>query len=156
MREGVRSQPFYLFYLAVLFFAIYLGFDFAFNLFVRDDQIRIIYSDLVAPIIDILVFVALFFAAKQSAAQSRRLGIAWGWIALSVLAYALGDITWTILELGLSEPPFPSLADVFYLLNYPLLLAGVLLLPERPASHSEQLKKVLDGGIVMVATVLAF
>jgi diguanylate cyclase (GGDEF)-like protein len=156
MREGVRSQPFYLFYLAVLFFAIYLGFDFAFNILVVDPQQRIIYSDIAAPIIDLLVFAALFFAAKQSSVQSRRLGIAWGLIASSVLAYALGDITWTILELGLSEPPFPSLADLFYLLYYPLLLGGVLLLPERPASRSEQIKKVLDGGIVMVAAVLAF
>ena len=156
MREGIRSQPISLFYLAVLFTAIYLGIDLAVNWLVVDPQQRIIYSDIAAPIIDFLVCAALFFAAFQSAAQSRRLGIAWGLIALSALVFALGDTTWTVLELGLSEPPFPSLADVFYLLNYPLLLAGVLLLPEKRVSRGEQIKKVLDAGIVMVAAIIAF
>ena len=156
MREGVRDQSTNLFYLTALLTAIFLGIDFAFNLFVADEQQRIIFSDIVAPIVDFLACAALFFAARQSAAQSKRLGIAWGLIALSTLAFALGDTIWAILELGLSEPPFPSLADVFYLLYYPLLLAGVLLLPEKPASRSEQIKKVLDAGIVMVAAILAF
>jgi diguanylate cyclase (GGDEF)-like protein len=156
MREGVRNQPIYHFYLAVLVIAIYLGIDFAISLLVVDQQQRIVYSDIASPLIDFLVTAALFFAAKQSASQSRRLGIAWGMIAFSAFAFALGDTVWMILELGLSEPPFPSLADVFYLLNYPLLLAGVLLLPEKPTTRGEQIKKVLDGGIVMVASILAF
>ena len=156
MRQGVRGQPIYLFYWAVLFVVICMGLDLAITLLVGDPQQRIIYSDIIAPILDFLVCAALFFAAKQSATQSRRLGIAWGMIALSALMFALGDTTWTILELGLSEPPFPSLADVFYLLYYPVLLAGVLLLPESSASRGERIKKVLDAGIVMVAAILVF
>jgi diguanylate cyclase (GGDEF)-like protein len=156
MREGVKNQPIHLFYLAVLFTAIYLEIDIVFNLLVRDPQQRILFSDIVAPILDLLVTIGLFFAAKQSAAKSRQLAIAWGLIALSSLVFAIADTTWAILELWLSEPPFPSLADVFYLLYYPLLLAGVLLLPEKPASRAEQIKKALDGGIVMVAAFLAF
>jgi diguanylate cyclase (GGDEF)-like protein len=77
-------------------------------------------------------------------------------IALSALVFALGDITWAILELGLRQQPFPSVADFFYLVNYPLLLGGVLLLPEKTATRGEQIKKVLDAGIVMVAALLGF
>src|SRR5688572_7438824 len=133
MTKTVGGHPIPIFYLAVLFIAVYLGIDFAVNLLAADEQQRIIYSDIVSPIIDFLACAALFIAAKQSAAQSRRLGIAWGMIALSALAFALGDTVWAALELVLNEPPFPSLADVFYLLNYPFLLA-------RSEEHTSELQ----------------
>jgi len=156
MREGVRGQSIFLFYLAAVFITIYLVIDFAFNLLVVDEGQRIVYSDISAPIIGFLTCAVLFVAAKQSDNYSKRQGIAWGLIAFSALAFALGDTSWAILELGLNEPPFPSIADFFYLLNYPLLLTGVLLLPETSASREEQIKKVLDAGIVMVAALLVF
>jgi diguanylate cyclase (GGDEF)-like protein len=156
MPKVVRGHPIHIFYLAVLFIAIFLAIDLAVNLLLTDEQQRIVYSDVIAPVIDFLACAALFIAARQSIVKSRRLGIAWGMIALSALVFALGDMTWAILELGLREPPFPSLADVFYLLNYPFLLTGVLLLPEKPATRGEQIKKVLDAGIVMVAAILVF
>ena len=156
MRKILQRRPSSPFYLAVLFTLILLGIDFCVTSLLRNPQQQIIYSDVVSPLIDVLACAALFIAAKQSFAQSRQLGIAWGLIAFSALVFALGDITWAILELGLSEPPFPSLADAFYLLYYPLVLAGVLLLPEKPATRGEQIKKVLDVGIVMFAALLGF
>src|SRR5215211_6380808 len=156
MREGIRGQSIFLFYLAAVFITIYLVIDFAFNLLVVDEGQRIVYSDISAPIIGFLTCAVLFVAAKQSDNYSKRQGIAWGLIAFSALAFALGDTSWAILELGLNEPPFPSIADFFYLLNYPLLLAGVLLLPEAPARREKQIKKALDTGIVMVAAILVF
>ena len=156
MRETSPRRPILPFSQAALLTIVILGLDFAINVLLKTERQRLIYSDIVGPIVDLLATVTLFIAAQYSAKHSRQLGIAWGMIALSTLVFALGDITWAVLELGLSEPPFPSLADVFYLLNYPLLLAGVLLLPEKPASRSEQIKKVLDAGIVMVAAILGF
>jgi diguanylate cyclase (GGDEF)-like protein len=156
MREGVKGQPIYLFYLAALLIAIYLGIDFAINLLVANQRARITYSDISSPILGFLACALLWIAAKQSAQYSKRQGIAWGLIALSVLATALGDSSWGILELGLNEQPFPSIADFFYLLNYPLLLAGVLLLPQTPVRREKPIKKALDAGIVMVAAILVF
>ena len=156
MRNAVRGRSTNLFYVACLFIAVFVGVDFAINFFVIDEQTRIIYSDIVAPIIDFLACIVLFIAAKQSASHSKRLGIAWGLIAASTLVFGIADTIWAILELGLSEPPFPSLADLFYIIYYPLLLAGVLLLPEEPSTRGEQVKKVLDAGVVMVAAFLVF
>lgn len=156
MREIVRGRPTNLFYVAALFTIVLLGIDVAVNFLVTYPQQRIVYSDLASPIIDLLATVVLFIAAKQSAAHSKRLGIAWGLIGISALAFALGDIGWGILELGLQEPPFPSIADAFYIAYYPLLLAGTFLLPEKQTTRGEQVKKVLDMGIVMVAAILGF
>lgn len=155
MSKTILGRNTITFFHAVVFTIFLLVMDFAVNLWINDQQ-RIIYSDIVSPVVDLLVCVILFITAKQSAKYSRPLGAAWGLIAFSVLAFALGDITWAVLELGLSEPPFPSLADVFYMLYYPLFLVGVLLLPEKPATRGEQINKVLDMGIVMVAAFLVF
>ena len=156
MHKAVSGRNTIPFYHAAMFTVLLVGMDFAINLLLKSEQQKIIYSDIAGPAIDLLATVTLFIIAQQSGRYSRQLGVAWGMIALSALVFALGDITWAILELGLDEPPFPSLADVFYLLNYPLLLAGVLLLPEKPATRGEQIKKVLDMGIVMVASIFAF
>jgi len=39
-----------------------------------------------------------------------------------------GNITWDVFELVLYQAPFPSVADVFYLGQYPLLTAGIVLM----------------------------
>jgi len=156
MRAELQGYSNKLFYMAGLFAAILLGVDLTVNFLLTDPLHRLIYSDISSPIIDLVASAALFFAAKQSASYSRRLGIAWGMIALSSFAFALGDVSWGVLELGLEEPPFPSIADVFYIIYYPFLLAGVFLLPEKRTTQGGQLKKVLDMGIVMVAAILMF
>jgi diguanylate cyclase (GGDEF) domain len=156
MRTFTPSRPFNLFLLAVLFTVIVLSLDLTISLILRDPQQRTVYSDVISPIIDLLASGALFIAAQQSATHSKRHAIAWTMIGLSTLAYALGDTTWGILELGLGEPPFPSIADIFYIANYPLLLIGVFLLPNKPDIREDEIKKVLDAGIVMVAAFLGF
>lgn len=155
MRKAPIGRQTIPFFHATLFTIFLLIVDFAISLRISVSQ-RIIYSDIVSPLIDLLASVTLFVTAKQSSKHSQQLGTAWGMIALSALAFTLGDAAWAVLELGLSEPPFPSMADMFYLINYPLLLAGVLLLPEKPATRGEQIKKFLDMGIVMVAALLGF
>ncbi|MBN2117562.1 MAG: EAL domain-containing protein [Anaerolineales bacterium] len=156
MREAVRGRPTLLFSLAAALAAILLGFDLAITLLLTDPQQKIIYSDIISPVFDLLASAVLFLAAKQSAAYSKRLAIAWGMIALSVFTYAMGDINWAILELGFQEPPFPSIADVFYLAYYLFLLIGVFLLLDKPATRAEQITNVLDVAIVMAAAILGF
>ena len=53
----------------------------------------------------------------------------WPWIlvALGLGTFISGDITYDVLTKYMGEiNPFPSLADLFYLLTYPLLAAGLL------------------------------
>jgi len=54
-----------------------------------------------------------------------------------MLALTLGDVVWYWLTLVEQVSPNTSLADVFYIAEYPLLIAGVLLLvrarPDRAA-----------------------
>lgn len=87
------------------------------------------------------------FAARRSV-RSQRSG--WSLIAAAFVSYALGDIIWSIYEVGFqSEPPAPSFADPFYLAFIPLLLAGILLLSSS-AKTLGQLRTGLSGTLVVL------
>ena len=125
-------------------------------LLVQNPIIRSTVMDTISPLVELIAAAVLFIAAKDSFTQSRRVGIAWGIIALAVLSYAVGDISWAWLELLLKEPPFPSVADFFYLLYIPLFLAGIFLLPSRSETKTDRICKVLDIAIVMSCAILGF
>ena len=58
----------------------------------------------------------------------RARGLAWTLFGFGMVAVAIGDALWFWFVLVTQETPSASLADVFYLAEYPLLVAGVMLL----------------------------
>lgn len=48
-------------------------------------------------------------------------------MSLGIFFWFIGDFIWFIFEYFLNKNPFPSIADYFYLLAYPLLLVGLLI-----------------------------
>lgn len=100
--------------------------------------------------------VALLTVARRARHRSRRLGQVWTLIGLATAAYACGDVIWAILEVGFKQDPFPSLADIGYLLYYPLFAVGLLLFPHAPRERSERWKLSLDISIVAVAALLFY
>ena len=73
-------------------------------------------------------------------------------LACGSLSFALGQAVWTWYEEVLRrEAPFPSAADILFLLEYPFFLAGVLLLPARRLSPLVRSRVVLDGLMAMAA-----
>ena len=77
-------------------------------------------------------------------------------IALAFTLYAVGDIIWAILELGIHEKVFPSIADFFYLMFYPLFAIGIYYLPRFSITRSEKLKIFLDMGIIIITVGVIF
>ncbi len=54
-------------------------------------------------------------------------GRSWLLIGLGAFSYAIGDALWSVIEVGMGqEVPYPGITDVFYLLEYPLVAAGIL------------------------------
>ncbi len=72
-------------------------------------------------------------------------------LAFANLSNALAETLWFYYESVLHTDPFPSLADFFYLLYYPLMLMGLLRFPSAPLARRERLILWLDLGILMVA-----
>ncbi|MGZ8687217.1 MAG: HD domain-containing phosphohydrolase [Gaiellaceae bacterium] len=53
---------------------------------------------------------------------------AWIALALAVTSFATAEFLWQVLYADVSEAPYPSVADAFYLAFYPLSYAGLILL----------------------------
>ncbi|NTV27944.1 MAG: hypothetical protein HGA93_04620 [Methanothrix sp.] len=92
------------------------------------------------------------------AARHQEGGSRWAWtvLAVAMIFEAFGEASWAIIENVLHQNPFPSVADVGYLMFYPLFAAGILLLPEVPLLPRERLKIIMDAAIVVVSAALVF
>jgi signal transduction histidine kinase len=122
---------------------------------VQSPDLRIALDDMLFPLANGLSVAGLLYAWRSEISE-RQVRAAWGVLALAQLFYALGDVIWAVIEAGLRQNPFPSLADGPYLLFYPVFLIGILLLPPASISRGERLKMLLDTGVVMIAGIMLF
>ena len=79
----------------------------------------------------------------------------WSLIAAAFLLWWMGDLTWFVEEVLLHREPFPSAAEGFYLLSYPLLGWGLLSLPGVPRRRADRAKVALDSVTVLLAAAMA-
>ena len=81
-----------------------------------------------------LMLVALTAGAQAFRRSRREVGgsaRAWRMLGLACLSWGLGQAVWTWYESMLGrEVPFPSLADIGYLMFVPLAAGALLVLPE--------------------------
>ena len=83
--------------------------------------------------------------------------LAWLLIGSGVLAWGIGETIWVAYEYLLEmEVPYPGWADVFYVLGYPVMFAGILLLPHVKPGRMERLRLSLDAlaGTIALAAIL--
>jgi signal transduction histidine kinase len=96
--------------------------------------------------------LVLLAAALVARGRSR---LAWGLIGAGVLSWGLGEIVWFI-QLQRGEVPYPGAADFLYILGYPLIFAGVILLPYLRPGRFERIRLAIDAaaGTVSLAVVM--
>ena len=88
----------------------------------------------------------------QVGTRASTLGRTWLYLGLGLLAWFLGQCVWTFYDLVLGvSPPYPSVADVGYLLFYPLFAAGLIVQIRANSSGTPPLEVVLDSLIVATA-----
>ncbi len=126
------------------------------SLLLQDEWARMVVSDILYPLVGLLVSGVLFYTARQTAPHSRQVALAWYLLAAGQFCYALGDITWGVIELVLHQDVFPSPADAFYLLYYPIFILGMMRFPRATNRGETRLKTILDTGIVMLSALLVF
>jgi len=84
---------------------------------------------------------------REASSSVRR---AWLLMGMAALCNAIAEGLWLYYANVLKVNPFPSIADVFYLLFYPLMLAGILSLPYTPIQRERRTLFGLDMSIVMI------
>ncbi len=102
----------------------------------------------------LLTFVALIWAARRAAKTFPASAAAWWLLAIGAGCWSLADLIWLILALQGSQP-WGSAADIFFLLFYPFLLAGILALPRRRPRSGGAWAAVLDVGVILIAAMAA-
>ncbi|MDH3262153.1 MAG: HAMP domain-containing histidine kinase [Acidimicrobiia bacterium] len=89
--------------------------------------------------------------------QDGRSKVAWLTVGAGVLAWGIGEIIWVYYEAILEvEVPYPGWADVFYVLGYPLVFVGMLLLPHVKPRRLERIRLLMDAlaGSVAVGAIM--
>ncbi len=119
-------------------------------------DIGLVYSDLIAPAINLLAALGLLYGARQSRRMGDRVYKAWMIMGIAQLLFVFGDVLWAYIELVLQQDPIASPSDIPYLAYYPIFLLGILLLPGMKLTSKERLKMMLDTGIVLISAVLIF
>jgi hypothetical protein len=80
----------------------------------------------------------------------------WGWLGASCLAWAVGEGVWSYYDLVRGvQVPFPSLADVGFLIAVPLAVIGLLRFPNYPRRAVDHAVGVLDGVIIAGSLLFA-
>ncbi len=91
-----------------------------------------------------------FFAAHERG--ERRPRISFAFLGAGLLAWAFGQVAWTIYGIQGVTLPYPSLSDVGYLSAMPLLAVGVLTWPRRRKVWTSG--ALIDGALAMGAVAV--
>lgn len=104
-------------------------------------------SNLIFPMYGLFPTLTAYNAARKYGLTSI-LGRTLFAFFLGLLAWTIGEVAWSVYVLvyGL-EIPFPSIADVFYLLGYPLLFFGL-------SSYLIVFKDALNKKIVSISSIM--
>ncbi len=135
----------------ILFFAVYLLISYLLKnqpflegIFVYS-MISILYS---------LVALSLYLATKSSKIYGKRTQLAWAVLTIAVITSVVGTVLWAILVLT-NQNPSDTIADVFYLMFFPIFLIGILILPSSYSTSRQKFKRYFDILIILFSISLA-
>ena len=77
-----------------------------------------------APLYAVVAVLSATTLAVSAALVRSRTRLAWLLIAAGQASWALGDVVWTTIDMT-GGTPYPSVADILYVVGYPLLAVGL-------------------------------
>ncbi|HET9847518.1 MAG TPA: EAL domain-containing protein, partial [Candidatus Dormibacteraeota bacterium] len=97
----------------------------------------------------VVAYLAAAICAFSAFHHRGRTRTAWALIAASAFSWATGEVVWSYYELIQKiQTPFPSFADLGYLLAVPFAIAGVLYFPSATTRATSVARTVLDGLLI--------
>ena len=113
------------------------------------DQATIDVDDIGEAVAAFIAAASCGFAAIRNEGRTR---LAWTFFALSALSWGLGEVIWSIYQVGLGVAvPFPSAADAGFLGAIPLAVAGVFAFTSAPTRLTSRGEALLAGAIVALS-----
>jgi diguanylate cyclase (GGDEF)-like protein len=139
-----------------LAFTLFMGAVLEIDRLLGDAGARVVFWNAIPPVVELAIGALMFLGGRRMRTTSPRLARAFAIIGVAVGLYAAGDVAWAYLELVEQRPAFPSLADAFYLLYFPVFLAGAMQLISGQVSPKGRSSIRLDLLTVTVAASLVF
>ena len=99
----------------------------------------------------ILAAAGLIFLRAALEPVARR---AWLCFGLAAALWSIGTIGWDVFYGGQANPPYPTFADVLWLLWYPFMVAGMVMLV-RVRFKNFELLRWMDGIVVALVVLVA-
>src|SRR6202165_1503489 len=97
----------------------------------------------------LIAFLAAAACALTAVRHQGRTRIAWALMAASAFAWGAGEVAWSYFELVKGQQvPFPSFADLGYLMAVPFAIAAVLCFPAAPSRAVSLARTILDGLLI--------
>ena len=94
--------------------------------------------------------VILYAVRRHRSANAR----AWLIFTVGIVSWLLGDLGYAFDDFFLAYQPYPSAADVCYLLAYPLFVAGLFLLTRAPGKRSRG--EAIDAAVIATGLSLVY
>ena len=107
-----------------------------------------------APIVNFFVFFLLLLYSNHLFVNNDKSKYAWLFITIGVGFNLIAEIIWLILTNIIKIEAFPSIADPFYLLYYPFVALGIILLGTRSDNIYHHIKTYIDVLISLTAFFL--
>lgn len=113
------------------------------------DQATVAVDDIGEAVAALIASVSCGLAAART---SNRTRLAWAFFAASAASWGIGEVVWSVYEVGLGVAvPFPSAADAGFLLAIPLAVAGVFAFTSAPARLATRGEALLAGAIIALS-----
>jgi diguanylate cyclase (GGDEF)-like protein len=96
----------------------------------------------------LLAVVAVLYGVRRNKPSART---PWYFFAAGLGSFLTADICFYMLELVLGEAPFPSIADVFYLGMYPLVIIGLTKMLRSVSGGVRDTASFIDAAVVGIA-----
>ncbi len=98
---------------------------------------------------DMAALCASWLAARRCA-ESPRLRSFWLAMCAAMAAETVADAFLLKFNVQYAQPPFPTIADAFFLSFYVLLFLALLRVPVAPVSRAKRMRMLLDGATVVL------
>ena len=113
------------------------------KLLTKQPEISDIFSYSMMIILYVGVAISLYLASKASKIYGKRTETAWAILSLAVVTSIIASIIGGILVVYFNQSPSNSLADIFYLLFFPLFFIGIIIFPSSSSNYKTEIQKVL-------------
>ena len=143
-RPPINAQKF------LLLGIILVGFIIVFATFLGKETVKVVTDITYIPVTGMMVVLSVVLTLRFR--RSGNHGKAWLFFLGTTISWFIAETLWTIYELAYNINPFPSLADVFFLIGYPLIFCFLMyyLKPVRKAAS----RNIIIGSILVSIAIL--